>query len=55
MDGTAGTSAIEVGYENATDQAWARKALDLYQRGQVPQGAGIPMLLRSAAALGLQR
>src|SRR5512135_2736806 len=33
-DGT-GTPATEVAYENTADEAWARQAFDLYQRGRL--------------------
>jgi hypothetical protein len=32
---TTGTPAAEAVYENTADEAWARRALDLYQRGQL--------------------
>lgn len=32
---TTGTPATEVAYENTADEAWARQALDLYQRRQL--------------------
>jgi hypothetical protein len=35
VDDTGDASAGEVAYENTADEAWARKALDLYQRGEL--------------------
>jgi hypothetical protein len=35
VDDTGDTSAAELEYENTADEAWARKALDLYQRRQL--------------------
>jgi hypothetical protein len=35
VDDAAGTSAAEVAYENTAEEAWARQALDLYQRRQL--------------------
>ena len=35
VDDTAGTPAPKVAYENTADEAWARLAIDLYQRSQL--------------------
>ena len=35
MNGTGDSPAAEVTYENTADEAWARKALDLYERREL--------------------
>ena len=35
MDDTGDTPAAEAAYENTADEAWARQALDLYQRREL--------------------